>query len=112
MSARPALQCNCSAYRFPHRAGGGTCEARPLTRWDSWRRAFVAEPQPLCAHCGRPTDAVTVDFGIGPYEAWGVRGWHRDVHTVSECCEASLVDNTNDEARMNPQWFKAQGEAA
>ena len=74
--------CHCAAYRFPHRAGGGQCPA------DSH------DPQDLCAACLMPTEAITADFGIGAYEYWGCKGVHRDIRTVSACCEDSLIDNS------------------
>jgi hypothetical protein len=33
-----------------------------------------------------------MDFGIGPYEFWGARGFHHDRQWVTQCCEAGLVD--------------------
>ena len=73
--------CHCAAYRFPHRASGGACPAN------------VELPQDLCSSCGFPANSIKVDFGIGAHEYWGSRGRHRDVRTVSECCEADLLDN-------------------
>ena len=74
-------QCYCAAYRFPHRASGGACPAN------------ARQPQRLCAACGMPANPTKVDFGIGRYEFWGQCGIHRDVRTVSDCCEDDLIDN-------------------
>lgn len=71
--------CHCTSYPFPHRMGSGKCEAHPSDR--------------LCSECGQPAEAETVDFGIGAYEFWGMRGVHRDVQTVSVCCGAGFMDN-------------------
>ena len=75
-------QCHCAAYRFPHRAGGGQCEANPRSPEDL-----------LCEECGGPTESITADFGIGAYEYWGYCGVHRDVRTVSACCDGGLIEN-------------------
>lgn len=82
MSRRMRAQCYCAAYPFPHRASGGKC------------RADADEPQQLCAACRLPCQPITADFGIGAYEYWGCRGVHRDVRTVSDCCDDGLIDNT------------------
>lgn len=79
--------CHCSSYRFPHRMGGGKCNA-----WHG---------DELCSACGQPASAITVDFGIGAYEFWGSKGFHRDVQVVSDCCEAALMQNTHSEK----EWF-------
>lgn len=81
MTAR-GTNCFCAAYRFPHRAGGGQCPANPF------------KPQDICTRCGMAANEVTRDFGIGAYEFWGSREVHRDVRTVSECCEDDLRENT------------------
>ncbi len=86
-SRRREALCNCDAYRFPHRASGGQCPA------DS------RDPQDLCASCLMPADATTVDFGIGAYEYWGCKGVHRDIRTVSACCEDDLIDNSPSRGR-------------
>jgi hypothetical protein len=79
--------CHCSSYRFPHRMGGGDCKA--------WHDDV------LCEACGQPAELTTVDYGIGAYEFWGIPGVHRDVHTVTVCCEAGTVDNV----RSRSEWF-------
>jgi len=45
----------------------------------------------ICDECGEACQATPVDFGIGPYEFWGDRGTHRDIHMLSPCCEAAVV---------------------
>lgn len=39
-----------------------------------------------CGECGKECDSLVVDYGIGPYEFWGARGWHTDKQLVSSCC--------------------------
>lgn len=66
---------------------------------------------PYCEECGEPCQGQHHDFGIGPYEAHGVRGIHRDVAYVSDCCEATVLldgapyepDNPNDEYEGGPE---------
>ena len=41
--------------------------------------------------CGEECTAVTVDFGIGPYECWGARGNDVQLEEVSPCCEDEVV---------------------
>ncbi len=78
--------CSCAAYRFPHRAGSGTC------RGD--------QPGPFCGSCGEPCDVTSVDFGIGAYEYWGSKGVDRNVQTVSDCCEATVFKD----AALRREW--------
>jgi hypothetical protein len=61
---------------------------QPITRGPT---TFVVAP--LCSACGQPAEKLGADFGIGGYEFWGVPGV--DVHwrTVSDCCEAPLMEN-------------------
>lgn len=66
--------CNCPAYKFPHRFGGGACSGA----------------QEICMSCGDECREARVDFGIGPYEYWGDRGVHHDYANVSDCCEAEV----------------------
>lgn len=95
--------CHCTSYRFPHRAGGGKCRCA----WHTIKKQNPYVPdQPitwgpekivleeLCSACGQPADAREVDFGIGAYEFWGACGVHKDWQTVSECCEAPMMENT------------------
>lgn len=79
--------CFCSAYRFPHRMGSGKCTTHPSDQ--------------LCDGCGQPAEEVEVDYGIGAYEYWGSRGFHRDVRTVTRCCEAAAIANTH----SRKEWF-------
>lgn len=46
-----------------------------------------------CACCGQACTVGKVDFGIGPYEFWGVKGVHHDERVVTECCESEYVFN-------------------
>lgn len=41
-----------------------------------------------CCACKQPCVTIAVDYGIGPYECWGVRGVDRNVQVVSDCCES------------------------
>lgn len=81
--------CFCAAYRFPHRMGSGKCEAH---RGD-----------PLCEACGHPANAMRMDYGVGSYEYGSIRGFHRDVRAVSDCCEAGLIENS----ASKKEWFEA-----
>lgn len=80
--------CYCSAYKFPHRMGGGKCTASPN--------------DDLCSACGLPATDAFMDFGIGAYEYWGAKGVDRDVQYVSTCCEAGLVKNTASKSEASP----------
>jgi hypothetical protein len=71
-----ATTCHCKSYKFPHRSGGGACLAR--------------QDGPFCGDCGEPAETQDVDFGYGVTEFWGHVSNHRDVRTVSACCEADL----------------------
>jgi len=46
-----------------------------------------------CGECKQPTEAVVVDFGIGPYEHFGHCGVHKDERLVSRCCEADCFED-------------------
>lgn len=86
VGARPAAQrkpepCTCKAYSFPHRYAGGKCLSK--------------HHGPFCGDCGQPAEAKREDFGYGALEAWGQRFTHRDVRTVSRCCEADLYENAS-----------------
>lgn len=76
-----ATACTCRSYGFPHRLGGGRC--------------FGKEPGTFCGACGEPAVPVRRDFGFGAYECHGSTGVHRDIRTVSECCEAELFDDAS-----------------
>ena len=71
--------CYCSAYPFPHRAGGGACPG---------------EAQHLCAECGLPATPITINVGIGSFEYWGQRLTDTRLETVSRCGHAPLLNNT------------------
>ena len=45
-----------------------------------------------CPECDKDVNAAAVDFGIGPYEYWGARGVHRDIHICCEECDEPLED--------------------
>lgn len=79
--------CYCSAYKFPHRAGGGKCQG---------------PGELLCSACGEVAEGTSVDFGIGAYEYWGQRGVDRNVQWVSRCCEATLLENTASKSEASP----------
>lgn len=72
--------CYCAAYKFPHRKGSGSCVADKCSD--------------LCSDCRLPCLPVEEDFGIGPYECHGAKGWHTDLQEVSDCCGAEVVKNT------------------
>lgn len=96
--------CDCSSYRFPHRAGGGACTCEyGVSRLPHSSPSIKL--QQLCAACGQPAKGRDVDFGIGAYEFWGCKGVDTDVQHVSECCEAGFVDNSRREADSHPEWF-------
>ena len=41
-----------------------------------------------CPSCNRKAYLTVIDEGIGPYEFWGMPGWHHDYRVVTECCNA------------------------
>lgn len=52
-----------------------------------------------CLECGDIDPLIhTVDDGIGPYEYCGAIGFHSVPVDVTRCCEASTVDDTNEQA--------------
>ena len=71
------MNCNCTAYPFPHRPGGGKCQASK-------------DAHLMCEDCRGSCEGTYVDFGIGSYEFWGAKEVDRQVHWVSECCEATV----------------------
>lgn len=93
--------CNCSAYPFPHRAGGGACDVSwsVVTSFRDNQPSQRIELTPICASCGLAAEFKEMDFGIGSYEFWGVVGRHVDIQVVSKCCEASEGENTEVAAR-------------
>lgn len=70
--------CNCSAYPFPHRPGGGACNVEFLT-------------DPVCSNCFHNCGVVVEDQGIGPYEFWGSKGVHHEYVAVSSCCKEEVI---------------------
>ena len=40
-----------------------------------------------------PCKPVRVDFGLGKVEFWGYISVDKDVHIVSDCCEAEIFTN-------------------
>lgn len=108
-SYRRKAVCNCSSYPFPHRAGGGRCEATvglSYRRWAStgYEGLKVTLPE-LCESCGQPSETSEVDFGIGVYEYWGCLGVDVNIQTVSVCCEAPMIENTRRNADQHPEWL-------
>lgn len=82
-----AAPCSCTAYRFPHRPGGGRCGS--------------SDHDYYCEACGEGVDPVVVDFGVGAYEYWGSKGVHRDLQVVSPCCDAPCINYwTGERARQ------------
>jgi hypothetical protein len=56
-----------------------------------------------CNACGDPCQVVTIDNGIGFYEYWGASGFDRQLHDVSNCCEADFTDpNEQDDEPPSP----------
>lgn len=51
----------------------------------------------VCEECGEGCEVVSVDFGIGPGEAWGQSFNDTNVQEVSKCCEANYreLDTSN-----------------
>lgn len=54
-------------------------------------------PHGFCSDCAKECIGTPRDFGIGPYEFWGERGVHKDVHIVSPCCEAEVVETIDED---------------
>jgi hypothetical protein len=46
----------------------------------------------VCSECKQDCAGHWVDFGIGPYEFWGVVSVDKDEHYVSKCCDAEMDD--------------------
>lgn len=51
----------------------------------------------FCQECHEPCDVTLVDFGIGPYEYWGQRCNDTNKQMVSDCCEATCLDENGNE---------------
>lgn len=56
----------------------------------------------VCTGCGEGCTVVEVDFGVGHYEYWGAPGFHRDVQRVSNCCEAPIRDDDDQDYEPEP----------
>jgi hypothetical protein len=78
---RSTSPCTCRAYAFPHRPHSGSC--------------FDAGAGPYCGDCNEPCGTTSVDYGIGAYEYGSIRAVHRDVRTVSSCCEAPVFHDAS-----------------
>jgi hypothetical protein len=52
---------------------------------------------PVCSLCGLSCTGKWYDEGIGPYEFWGMKGTDRRWEFLSDCCEAEIEENTEDE---------------
>lgn len=61
-----------------------------------WERADK-DGEYFCSDCSEETFPKKVDFGIGPYEFWGARGFHKDIRTVSDCCGGTIEDRYGNE---------------
>ena len=46
-----------------------------------------------CEECKQPCKAHVVDFGIGPYEYWGRKGYDTNKQVASKCCDAPILDD-------------------
>ncbi len=47
----------------------------------------------LCPECGKISEVIWIDDGIGRTEAWGVVKNHVDIICVSRCCHAEVGDD-------------------
>lgn len=54
--------------------------------------------QGYCTACGAYVTSVTANMGIGPYEFWGCKGFHRDMQEVSPCCREEITEGEEVEA--------------
>ena len=72
--------CYCSAYPFPHRAGGGRC---------------LGPGDYLCSSCGAVATPVAMEFGVGSFEHHGSVGIDRHRQVVSDCCHTYLLENSS-----------------
>jgi hypothetical protein len=68
--------CECPAYKFPHREGGGFCHVGI---------------EPVCAACGRVCQPIDIDVGIGPVEYFGARSFDREIVEASDCCGSDIL---------------------
>ena len=44
----------------------------------------------ICPECEMECEGYYEDFGIGPYEFWGRKGFDSDVRFISDCCQGEL----------------------
>lgn len=51
------------------------------------------EPQ-WCPKCVRMVTPKPTDFGIGPYECHGRRGWHKDIALACPDCESTKLEES------------------
>lgn len=47
---------------------------------------------PVCTECGKSCGTKMVDFGVGVTEFWGQKSDDTNVHQVSDCCEADVME--------------------
>ena len=59
---------------------------------------YDGDPYAYCSECGAKCLGVARDYGIGAFECRGERGVDRDIHIVSPCCEADLVEWIEEDA--------------
>lgn len=76
------ITCDCAAYKFPHRLGGGACQRED-------------ESGAYCRDCGSQ-DIGAEDFGIGAYEFWGRKGVHREVGPICLNCDSADIGKAED----------------
>ena len=62
--------------------------------YDDYEDDFVPEAPPtgICKSCGEECTGRTVDFGIGPYDYGGSRGYDVRLKMVSNCCEDEIEE--------------------
>lgn len=89
-------QCNCAAYKFPHRMGGGKCEQAIDSRYTEYYLNPEGEKRvrfkPLCSFCKLPCIALKVDRGIGRNEYWGSVTVHSEIVEKSDCCGEDVLE--------------------
>ena len=56
-----------------------------------------------CPSCGQECGVKIIDTGYGPTEAWGIVKNHEHIIPVSDCCEASLVDDVEFQRQIDEQ---------
>ena len=56
------------------------------------RRRRDEDERGYCACCKSWVIPITVDDGIGFYEAWGATGVHHDYRSACPDCESDLLD--------------------